>query len=431
MPLKQLALALLLCALPTLGAAQTRTVIGPEALMEALSNARGGETILLEGGTYGALTLNGKSGFDIAFPDMVTITSADPDDPAVFTAMDIDGAANLTLDGLVFDYTFRKGQPLHVRPFSITGFRNVILRNSTFDGDLARGVSPEADGFGWGYGLRVGRGSNLTIENNEIFHFHRGIVSGGIDGFVVRGNDLHSLRSDGMDFAQVQNVLIEGNYLHDFTRAFGTKDHADMIQFWTNRTSKPSTNITIRGNVLMAAGGGATQSIFMRNDMVDRGLAGDEMFYRDILIEDNVILNGHVHGITVGETDGLTIRNNTLLRLQKFVTPETRQKKVTIPSINLKPESRRVRVEGNLAPRFPEARAGWIVRDNMVVQDITAMGPGYYHKVFVNAMLGDPRVLDNFAYRPDSPAADPALGAILLQPGADRSRYAPMTGDKR
>ena len=54
----------------------------------------------------------------------------------------------------------------------------------------------------------------------------------------------------------------------------------------------------------------------MRNEMVDTGGAGDEMFYRNITIEDNVIYNAQVHGITVGETHGLTIKNNTILRNQ-------------------------------------------------------------------------------------------------------------------
>ena len=86
-----------------------------------------------------------------------------------------------------------------------------------------------------------------------------------------------------------------------------------MIQFWTSGTTSPSTNITIRGNILNSGAGDWTRSIFMRNEMVDLGLAGDEMFYQNILIENNVIYNAHAHGITVGETDGLTIRNNTIL----------------------------------------------------------------------------------------------------------------------
>ena len=129
----------------------------------------------------------------------------------------------------------------------------------------------------------------------------------------VVDNDVHSIRSDGFDFVEVNDVLIEGNHIHDFVANLGSGDHLDMIQFWTTGTTSPSTNIIIRGNILNSGAGDWTQSIFMRNEMVDLGLAGTEMFYRNILIENNVIYNAHAHGITVGETDGLTIRNNTIL----------------------------------------------------------------------------------------------------------------------
>ena len=56
-----------------------------------------------------------------------------------------------------------------------------------------------------------------------------------------------------------------------------------------------------------------TQSIFMRNEVVDQGLAGANMYYQNVLIENNIIYNAHTHGITVGETIGLTIDHNTAL----------------------------------------------------------------------------------------------------------------------
>ena len=43
----------------------------------------------------------------------------------------------------------------------------------------------------------------------------------------------------------------------------------------------------------------------MRNEMVDQGKAGLEMYYQNITIENNVIYNAQTHGITVGETTGL------------------------------------------------------------------------------------------------------------------------------
>ena len=58
---------------------------------------------------------------------------------------------------------------------------------------------------------------------------------------------------------------------------------------------------------------------------------GLEMYYQNITIENNVIYNAHSHGITVGETDGLTISNNTILHNRDSGAGEL----VFVPTINV------------------------------------------------------------------------------------------------
>ncbi len=404
-------LCLAASALPS----SAQQVTDSQGLYAALSQARGGETILLAPGDYGTLALTEKSKFDSVFPVPLKIASADPRRPATFAGLRIENSANLVLDRLVFDYTFKPGQPLSVRPFSVKSSDHITIRNSVFDGDVAQGVSAKDDGFGYGYGLELSGGTDVRIEDNEIFGFNRGIVTGGTRNLRITGNDLHSIRSDGMNFVKVTDVLIEGNRIHDFIRSYASGDHSDMIQFWTKNTKAPSTGITIRGNLLLSGAGSSTQSIFMRNDMVDRGLAGDEMFYRDVLIEDNVIVNGHLHGITLGESDGVVIRRNTVLRNPRVVNAKTREKTVTIPRIAVAEASRRVEITDNIGPAFQDSKPGWSVRDNVEAQDVTTMRPGYYHKLFTDAQTGDPLRADTFVVRSGSVADRPGLGAPILR----------------
>ena len=399
----------------------------PEALLSALGRAEGGETLRLEGGNYGKLQLiDGRGGVMSRFASEVTITAADPAAPPVFTGIDIRGGLNLTFDGVVFDYTFAPAHPIHLKPFYFEGVEGLTIRNTRVDGDRARGISPEEDGLGWAQGLNFRGGRDITVENVEITLFHRGLVMGGIYDATIRDNDLHAIRMDGMNFVGMENTLIEGNHIHDFERSRLASDHADMIQFWTNGSSRPSVNIVIRGNVLDSGTGGATQSIFMRNEEVDRGRAGEEMFYRDILIEENVIINGHLHGITVGESRGLTIRNNTLLRNQASAQGENRDRRVTIPAINIVGASQDVAILDNIADRFPESGPGRRVEGNLLAQDLSPMRPGYYHRLFTAALLDDPRDLENFVYLPEvglGRAEGDWPGAALLRPGADRSAF--------
>jgi len=199
-----------------------------------------------------------------------------------------------------------------------------------------------------------------------------------------------------------------------------------MIQFWTLGSTRPSTDVVIRNNVLDIGAGDWTQSLFMRNEEVDQGRAGREMFYRNITIEENIIINGHLHGITVGETDGLAIRNNTVLRHQRYASGEERENRVRIPRISVAVPSVAVTIIDNIAARFPDPRPGWQVEGNLSVQDISPMQPGYYHRLFVAALTDDPGDLESFVYLPEvgagrSPGRWP--GAALLQPGADRSAF--------
>ena len=283
-------------------------------LMLALAQARGGRAIFLQPGDYGDLLLQDQHHPFVKFAEPVIIKSADPQNLATFKSVRLIGVENLSFVSIRFDYVSENGAPVWTRPNEIIGgSKDITIEDSVFDGDVARGVSGVADGYGAGFGLFVAESTNITIQNNKFFNWNRAAVFTGVTGLKVLKNDVFNNRSDGLNFANVNDVLIEGNHIHDFITAPGSDDHPDMIQFWTSGTTRPSTNIVIRGNVLNSGRGTWTQSIFIRNEMVDTGRAGDEMFYRDVTIEDNVIYNAHAHGITVGETHRLTIKNNTVL----------------------------------------------------------------------------------------------------------------------
>lgn len=366
----------------------TITVRSLDELYQALAQANGGETIALAGGNYGDLFLAAKSGFSLSFPGNVTITSADPGNPAIFSGMDIRDVSNLTFDGITFDYEFATGDALFNRPFQVTSSNNITIRNSTFDGDVATGVSEIDDGYGYGFALGVRDSSGVTLENNEVFEFYRGFVVSDSNDVDVRANDIHTIRMDGLNFSQIDGVVIADNYLHDFNVSPNSLDHRDMIQFWTNGTTEPSRDILITGNHLDIGTGGYTQSIFMRNDQVDRGLAGPEMFYVNVEITNNIIVNAHQHGITLGETDGVIIRNNTVLHADGD-NPDGLDNSVEIPRITVAEASKNVQIIENITSAIGgyANQADWTISSNAFVQDQDASALGYYGDVFVGSSL--------------------------------------------
>jgi len=401
-------------------AEQGRAVASQQDLLGALETARGGERLLLAPGDYGRLALDGRR-MQMRFATPVTIASADPADPARFTGLGLRDIANLAFEGVIFDYTFAAGDTQRTRPFAAAQVQGLTIRDSVFSGDLARGLGEDADGYGIGIGLSIRDGSDILLEGNEFFDWHRGLLATSIRNLTVRGNDVHGIRSDGMNFVSVQKATIEDNVIHDFRASFASSDHRDMIQFWTAGTDRPSTDVTIRNNILNSGAGGFTQSIFMRNEVVDRGEAGTEMYYRDVTIEGNVIVNSHLHGITVGEAEGLTIRNNTLVHNAR-TDGDDGSPALWTPRINLSSRSQRVEVTGNIVSEVvvgrndrATERPGWRIADNLEIQDRDPKGRGWYDDVFLAPRTGDPSSLASFAYRADGPAGKGALGAPRLR----------------
>ncbi|WP_294606466.1 right-handed parallel beta-helix repeat-containing protein [uncultured Roseovarius sp.] len=382
-----------------------------EELMNALASASGSDTIELAGGDYGDLTLiDGKTGFDVTFDTEVTIRSADATQPASFSGLDLRGVSNLTFDGLVFDYVFSADDPSHISPFQVGyGSSYVTIKNSVFDGDVASGISEIDDGYGYGVGLNVRGASNISVENNEFFNWTRGAVYAQTENLLVTGNEVYAIRSDGFDFVEVNSVLIEGNYIHDFAASPNSADHRDMIQFWTSGTTSPTTDVIIRDNILDIGEGSYTQSIFMGNEEVVSGRAGPEMYYQNILIENNTIYNAHTHGITVGETNGLIIRNNSILQVEGEMHGLSGS--VTIPKINVKSDSVSVIIEGNITSGINgfDQQTDWTILDNAFIQ------PSEYLEHFVTSTIDTENGANQYIILPDSAIEQLGAGSSHIQ----------------
>jgi chitodextrinase len=398
--------------------AKTISVSTSAELYKALAGATGGETILLASGNYGGFSLGVKSGFDITFPSTVKITSASSDHPAVFTGIFLNGASNLNIDNVVFDYTAGPGDTQRDRPNQINSCANISITNSTFDGDNASGSTGAANGYGTGIGLSVRWGSGITIENNDFSDWHRGAVFDSTSNLTVIGNEIHDIRSDGMDFVNVHKVLIEDNYLHDFRASYSAGDHRDMIQFWTTGTKTPSTDIIIRSNMFDIGDGSYTQSIFMRNEMVDTGQAGKEMYYQNVVIENNTIYNGHLHGITVGETNGLVISGNSVLESKDQNNPADSGSALWTPSIRVATNSTDVAITGNAVATITgySDQSGWTVKGNAFVQASNPYAPGYYGDVFIDSTLSSNESVHHFVALPDGMLSALNAGSSTTQP---------------
>ncbi len=371
-------------------AGQIYTVSTSAELLALLqSHPEGGIEIRLEPGEYD-LTLSKWQGADYGFDSNVIITSADPDNPAVFTTMKIANAANLTFDNLVFDMTAPTGPiATSYNVFSISDSSNITVTNSLFDGDVASGASADLNGYGIGIGLRVLNSEGVTIADNEVRNFFAGITVRESSDVTISGNDIHSIANDGIKIAAVQGLLIEDNYLHDPNISPLSDYHNDMIQFFTLDTTAPTTDVIIRGNTIdIGAEGTWTQSIFLHNEAVDAG-AGTEMYYQNILIEDNVIYNSHLNGIYVDYGDGVTISNNTLVQVLDQNANAAANPVVWVPGIVVGSSSTDVTITDNVTGSIAttSGKGAWVIDGNIIAQNTDPNAPNFYENIFVTSSM--------------------------------------------
>jgi parallel beta-helix repeat protein len=382
----------------------TITVANAAELSAAIAAAKGGDTIVLRGGNYGELNITSKISIDAP----VKIMSESETNPAIFTGMALHGVNNIKIEGVKFDYVSKYGDPIWTTPFGVYDSKNVSITKSTFDGDVAKGVAAMDNGFGTGRALYVTGTEGFELANNKIFSFNRAAYIALSKDVNVTGNEIKDISSDGLDFSEVQNVLISQNHIHDFRMSATTTAHPDMIQFWTTNTKVASSNIRITDNLLDQGAGSWTQTIFMRNELVDSAGAGTNMYYRDIVISNNVIRNNHYHGITVGEAAGLTIQNNSVLPNVNGILSNS------ATSINVAPSATNVNVSNNISLGISfGAKSGWSVANNYIIQKTNPAGADYVGNIFADVLNKYDLALSAFKFIPGTTYEKLGVGSML------------------
>lgn len=341
-------------------------------LQAALSQASGGDEIRLAGGDYGEISFTS----DAQFTSEVRIVSADPDDVASFSRVTVKDASNLTFDNIKFDYTYSSDDGSGASRFRVIDSSEITFVNSEFSGDFASGTGTTADGTGYGRGLAIEGSSNIDIIDSEFHSWWKAISVTSCEDVNLIGNDIHTIRSDGINVGRSDGVLIEDNYIHDFGGAAGSGDHRDMIQVM-RASEEGSSNITIRDNVFDVGEGDYTQTIFFGSDKADASNPDD--WHYNVVIEGNMIYNNHTNGIVLSMVDGLEITNNTLIAVPREI-----EGGITIPKILSSSENKNVTIEGNVTSDVAgyEGQSDWNVGDNVLIQNESPMLPGYYGNLF-------------------------------------------------
>jgi hypothetical protein len=274
----------------------------------ALKVAESGDVIQLIGNEPYVISIRNRS-----YSPPLTIRNRDPGSPTVIRLANV-----IESDGIIFSDLKMNSRIPHegdrrLAVFSIIKSKNIRVTNSVLSGSAVTYLS-ELDKQGMAENFILIRWSdNIEISKNDISGFMHGISILESRYLEISNNNISRLQGDGIRMGGVQWLTISDNRISDFLGADQSVTHSDMIQLWSTNSKLVSNNIKIQRNRLLSGNGPATQAIFMRNEQSDKNTTNEDRFYSDITVEDNLIHNGHLHGIMVGETRRLLVKNNTLI----------------------------------------------------------------------------------------------------------------------
>jgi len=276
-------------------------IVSSVAVLNAqLAVAHAGDVIELAGGTYSGLAIKGLN-----FTSPVTITSADPANPAVITDMSVVNAAGLNFTNLEFSFAAATTDSgTYAFGITVSSCSNIHFNSDSIHGILD--VAPDLDVKG----IRFLDSSNVSVSNSELQYLRVGISNENDSSVSITGDNFHDLRVDGIDTFGTSYITISDNNFSNFHR-LGTPatggDHGDAIQFWTGGTTASARYITITNNVIVQGQGEVAEGVFMTDS------AGYQ--YKAVTISDNLIVGGAWNGIHVTDVWNLQVTGNTLVGL--------------------------------------------------------------------------------------------------------------------
>ncbi len=267
-----------------------------------------GDTIILRSGLHGSLFLRGYVN-----TSNITIMAEEGQTP-ILKEVHLIGCKNWVLDGLTVS-----GEPYREKVENLVFFEshnwhgpvsNLVFKNGT----VFSAEKPWTRAEDWlkymGNGIRV-RGDSILIENNQVKNINFGITA---TGYYIRAinNTITNFAGDGM-----RVLTTRGEFRHNLIRnCYKVNDnHDDGIQSYTTGGLKVDSNI-ISGNTIL--------NYSDPNQPLLGPLQGIGCFdgpYNDWVIENNVVIVDHWHGISLYGARRCTIINNTVLDPTPLVKP--------------------------------------------------------------------------------------------------------------
>ncbi len=322
------------------------TVNTLEKLNSAIANARGGERILLESGSYGNLSIKSKK-----FSSPITIRSKNGARGAKFGTIKIYNSSQIRFDSI--EANGGREAILVEDASSWIEVTNSHLRGSSrFDRN-----NPNYEQVTSYYSIQIrGGSSNIAVLNSLHTDVRNGPTIMGGNSITLKNNFCDWVRADCYKMAGVDGLVFEGN--------FGAKNiyssptaHVDFFQ-----AQGLVKNAVIRNNVFLM-GTRSAQGLFF----------GSSDPHENILVENNIIHTGHIRAISFNSNSiKITVRNNTVINVPDLVHSSSAIMGATTS-------------ENNIISKSGTSGSGF-QGSNLTMQHSSSSSPFHYSDVYTNIM---------------------------------------------
>lgn len=329
---------------------------------------KAGDTILLANGNHGKLEI-----FSAYNTSNITIKAMQGATPKL-THIRLLGVSNWVLDGLTVSPSFGTSDRRAIVDINSHAFHgpsfDVILQNSTiFTVDDNKVWKTKREWFDQVKDGIESNGDNIVLQKNTLRNIRFGIAMSGQNAHVLE-NSVRNFSGDGIrglgDHGKFENNYIANCYKVDTHLPEDKRNHEDGFQSWS--IGKDGTigagerkGIIFRGN-----------TILNREDSNQRfagplqGLGCFDGFYTDWVVENNVIMVDHWHGITLLGAKNSRIINNTVLDINN---KEPGPAWIMIGPHKNKQSGTNNIIRNNLAQKIEVRGTGTIEDHNLLIAD--------------------------------------------------------------
>lgn len=273
--------------------APPRPVIPLSRLADALSIAKGGDTILV-GGPPVPVLIKGRS-----FSPPVTIASADSAHPAVLNGLQLVGDVGLIFDSIDVTLTNPVSQGSAV--VAVTNSSGIAFKTVNITG-----VMDPAAKCGWfGKGFALTGGDHVSFSGGSISHVYKGFsVAGGSD-HTLQDADLHDVDTSAIDGGgDLARLNFLRNAIHDMVPVAACGQHYDGWHFWSKNSTGPIDGVLIDGNTFTQASGNGSSAINFEGTSIAGGPG-----FTHARVTNNTLRWNSTQGLSTNYTQA-TVANN-------------------------------------------------------------------------------------------------------------------------